>query len=149
MGADRAVENLIYTYAMLIDQADFHNLALLFRNATIRPSDGSSHTTGYDDVLALYSSGCKVYPDTGTLKTRHVTTNVIIHVDGDTASSDSVFTVFQATESFPLQPIISGRYKDSFSCSEGVWAFSVREIAVDFIGDCSHHLTYDTEVLRK
>jgi hypothetical protein len=51
--------------------------------------------------------------------------------------------VFQATDALPLQPIITGRYRDKFARSvEGVWRFTERCFFVDQVGDLSNHLTY-------
>ena len=82
--------------------------------------------------------------------TKHLTTNVIIELgeNGSEASARSYYTVIQATDSLPLQPIISGRYKDHFHKTENQWRFSSREMIVDLIGDCSAHLLYDASGLE-
>ena len=58
----------------------------------------------------------------------------------DSASARSYFTVIQAVKDFPLQPIISGRYHDSFKKSAKLWEFKKRIMHVDLMGDCSFHL---------
>ena len=76
----------------------------------------------------------------GKPRTRHLTSNSIIDVDevAGTASARSVYVVFQATETLPLQPIISGRYRDRFARSDdGSWHFVERGFAVDLAGDLS------------
>ncbi|GAB3285700.1 nuclear transport factor 2 family protein [Parahaliea aestuarii] len=144
MDAYREIENLIYTYAERIDAGDLEGVAELFRNAAIVAPAHDSCQRGYDEVLAMYRASCRVYPETGTPRTRHVTTNVLIEVNVDSAIARSTFTVFQATESLPLQPIICGRYADQFRCrDDGRWEFSERSMQVDFVGDCSAHLLYD------
>jgi hypothetical protein len=41
----------------------------------------------------------------------------------------------------PLQPIVSGRYADSFRRDDdGTWRWAERRYAVDHVGDVSHHL---------
>ena len=82
---------------------------------------------------------------TGTPKTKHLTTNVIIEVDGNQAGARSYFTVIQATDALPLQPIIAGRYHDTFARKNERWQFGAREIFVDHIGDCSAHLLFGAE----
>jgi hypothetical protein len=74
---------------------------------------------------------------------------VIIELDGNgkEARARSYYTVLQATDSLPLQPIISGRYKDFFRKVEAGWEFASREMIVDLIGDCSAHLLYDSSGL--
>lgn len=143
MDACREIENLIYCYAERIDAGDLEGVAELFRHGAIRAPAMDSRVDGYDEVLAMYRASCRLYPETGTPCTRHVTTNVQIEVDGDSATSRSSFTVFQATEALPLQPIIIGRYSDRFEQREGRWRFSERSMYVDLVGDCSAHLLYD------
>ena len=95
----------------------------------------------------MYQAACRIYEDTGTPKTRHLTSNVIVDTDGDSASARSCFTVFQATEALPLQPIILGRYHAGFERVDGRWRFRRREMYVDLIGDCSAHLLYSADRL--
>ena len=98
---------------------------------------------GRDRVLALYRGSTRIYDD-GSPHTRHVTTNSIIEVDEDAgaASARSTYTVFQQVDDFPLQPIISGRYRDSFRRINESWWFDTRVILVDLVGDLSRHLLY-------
>jgi hypothetical protein len=93
-------------------------------------------------VLHLYERGTRRYEDDGTPHTRHVTTNLVVDVDGDAAASRSYFTVFQAVPGLPLQPIIAGRYHDRFVRVDGTWRFSARRMIVDLVGDLSHHLLF-------
>ncbi|MEE4659929.1 MAG: nuclear transport factor 2 family protein [Halieaceae bacterium] len=138
----QAICNLIYRYAELIDNGDLEGVAELFRNGEIAAPAEDSVVRGYDEVLAMYRAACRIYPDCGTPKTQHITTNVAVEVDGDSASARSRFTVFQALDDFPLQAIISGRYHDTFHLADGQWCFSRREMHVVLMGDCSRHLLY-------
>jgi hypothetical protein len=98
-------------------------------------------------VLALYASGTRRYDDTGTPKTKHVTTNLIIEADAavGTATCRSYFTVLQAVRgALPLQPIIAGRYHDRFvRTGDDGWRFDARHMIVDLVGDLSQHLLLD------
>ena len=144
----RQIENLIYTYAELIDAGRLEDVAELFRHGEIAaPGAGEDVTAGYDAVLAMYRDAARIYADTGTPKTRHLTSNIILETDGDQATARSCFTVFQATEELPLQPIILGRYHDGFERVDGNWRFRRREMYVDLIGDCSAHLLYSADRL--
>lgn len=149
MEDSRQIENLIYTYAERIDNGDLEGVAELFRDAEIVAPAHNSRQTGYDEVLAMYQFSCRLYPETGTPRTKHLTTNVIVEVDAgaEEGSARSYFTVIQATEALPLQPIISGRYRDSFRKVNGAWQFARREMIVDLLGDCSAHLLYDASNL--
>ena len=69
-------------------------------------------------------------------------TNLVIDVDpsGTHSSARSYFTVLQATDELPLQPIIAGRYEDQFEKVDGRWRFSERIIHPDLHGDLSKHM---------
>jgi hypothetical protein len=142
--AERKIENLVYRYAELIDAGDFAAVAELFREATIIAPDGSE-TAGYEAVLAMYQGATRIYPATDTPCTQHVTTNLRVELDSAATSAQaySKFTVLQALPDFPLQAIIAGHYRDSFSLQEGVWRFQRREMYPELLGDLSHHLLFD------
>ena len=149
MESSRQIENLIYRYAELIDDGDLEGVAELFRDAEIVSPVHNVRRQGFDEVLHMYRLSCRLYETTGTPLTKHLTTNVIIELDGNgnEASARSYYTVIQATDCLPLQPIISGRYKDRFRKVDTRWQFASREMIVDLIGDCSAHLLYDTSGL--
>jgi ketosteroid isomerase-like protein len=149
MEDSRQIENLIYSYAERIDNGDLESVAALFHNAEIFSAAHDVRRTGFDEVLEMYQTSTRLYESTATPQTKHLTTNVIIEVDegGMKASARSYYTVIQATDSLPLQPIISGRYKDHFRKIENQWQFSSREMIVDLVGDLSAHLLYDASGL--
>ena len=118
MNDSRQIENLIYSYAERIDAGDLPGVAELFRDAEIVSTAHNSRRTGLDEVLEMYTLTCCIYES------------------------------IQATESLPLQPIISGRYQDQFRKVEEEWQFASREMIVDLIGDCSAHLLYDASNLK-
>jgi 3-phenylpropionate/cinnamic acid dioxygenase small subunit len=92
-------------------------------------------------ITAMYTQFTRVYPETGTPRTRHVTSNVIIEPDGaNAARAQSYVLVHQATDVLPLQPIIGGRYYDRFAKTEGAWRFTERRMEMDLFGNLSAHL---------
>ena len=145
MEDSRYIENLIYLYAERIDDGDLEAVAELFRDAEIVSTAHDVRRTGFDEVLNMYQLSCRLYDETGTPLTKHLTTNIIIEVDknGIEAYARSYYTVIQATSKLPLQAIISGRYKDQFMKVGDKWRFSRREMIIDLIGDCSAHLLYE------
>lgn len=149
MDDSRQIENLIYQYAEFIDSGDLEGVANLFRNGAVFSRAHDARCTGYDEVLAMYQHSCRLYPDTGTPLTKHLTTNVIVEVDahGKEGHARSYYTVIQATGALPLQAIISGKYRDRFRKTGSGWEFAEREMIVDLIGDCSAHLLYDASAL--
>ena len=139
-----AIETLIMTYAERVDLGDFAGVADLFDGATYRSALGDDVMVqeGRDAVRNTFDTMVRRYPD-GTPRTKHVTTNVMVELDGDTATARSYYTVMQQTDVLPLQPIICGRYHDTFVNEAGTWRFSDRLIFSDLIGDLSQHLLVD------
>jgi 3-phenylpropionate/cinnamic acid dioxygenase small subunit len=139
-----AITTLMYRYAECVDAADFDGIGDLFARGEITNRGVPGAIVGRDAVAALYRKTNKVHPG-GTLLTRHLTTNVVIDVDeaGDVAESRSSFVVFQATPAVPLQPIVTGRYRDRFERVDGEWGFAQREMSVEQVGDVSDHLLID------
>ena len=75
----------------------------------------------------------------GVPRTKHVTTNLVIELSGDTATTRSYFTVLQAVDGLSLQPIVAGRYHDAFARVGGAWRFTDRLIFMDLVGDLVWH----------
>ena len=145
MNSYREIENLIYTYAELIDTGNLEDMAELFNDAEFLGPDGNVVARGAEEFLAVERQAVRIVTETGTPCTKHVTTNVIIEVDesADTATARSYFTVFQSTEGLSLQPIIAGRYNDSFARVAGKWQFRQRQVIPELFGDLSKHLLFD------
>ena len=140
----REIEHLLYAYAERLDTGDLDGVADLFADGRIcGVKDGPPETVfeGRAGVRGMYEAMTRLYED-GTPKTKHVTTNVQVHVDepAGTGSARAYFTVFQATPALPLQAIISGRYEDTFHRVDGTWRFDTRTMLIDLVGDLSQHL---------
>lgn len=145
MDSYRAIENLLYRYAELIDNGDFAGVGQLFARGAISSATMEGKVAGAEAVQRMYEAYTRVYED-GTPRTQHITTNVAIEVDeaAGTASARLRFTVFQQLEDFPLQPIISGRYADTFARDQdGSWYFVERRMQPQLFGDLSRHLLVD------
>jgi ketosteroid isomerase-like protein len=144
----RAIENLLYSYAERLDAGDLEGVADLFANGRIAaPADATTQQVfeGRDGVLGMYQAATRLYEDNGTPHTKHITTNAIIEADegADAGLARSYYTVMQQTDALPLQPIISGRYHDTFKRIDSTWWFDTRIMFVDLVGDLSHHLLYE------
>ena len=144
----RLIENLIYTYAERIDAGDLDGVAELFTHGRVHGMENPPPEAvfeGREAVRGLYGMSTRLYDDDGTPKTHHITTNVRIEVatDGAAAEARSYYCVTQATPDLPLQPIITGRYHDTFHKVDGEWWFDTRTMFVDQTGDLSHHLEYE------
>ena len=135
----RAIENLIASYAELVDDGDFAGVGMLLADATFIGAAGE--VSGRDAIEKMLRDRLIVYDD-GTPRTKHVTTNIAIEIDEEagTADSRSYFTVLQALPELALQPIVSGRYQDRFVRRDGRWRFVERRVRTDLVGDVSRHL---------
>lgn len=138
---ERAIERILFRYARCVDSADWDCLGELFRYGQVVTEGVDGVAVGPDAVKDVWRTVNRVHPD-GTLRTRHLLTNVIVDVspDDDIANADAYFMVFQATPELPLQPIAGGWYEDTFHKIDGVWWFKQKKIHVNLVGDVSNHL---------
>lgn len=139
-----AITSLMFRYAECIDAADFDGIASLFADAVMTNEGVEGEIAGGEAIKQLYVNTNRVHDD-GTLRTRHLTSNVVVDIDekGGTATARSSFVVFQQTSALPLQPIVTGRYRDRFDSAGGAWRFAQRHIVVDHVGDVREHLKFD------
>jgi 3-phenylpropionate/cinnamic acid dioxygenase small subunit len=141
-----AITDLLYRYAELIDAGDFDGVGQLLARATFAGTRSPS-TSGAEAIAKLFAATTRRYPDFAhTPRTRHLVLNPIVEVDDRTATARSTFCVVQATETVALQPIVVGRYFDTFSCATddpAGWYFTNRTVDVEMIGDISAHLMFD------
>ena len=145
MSNEQRIANCIYAYASAMDAGDFAEVGRLLAECAVTFAGTEGVHRGADALTGLYSSTTRRYDD-GTPKTKHVTTNVAITVEGESASAGSYFTVLQAVPGhLVLQPIIAGRYADTFKNDGEFWTFETRHVTVDLMGDLSAHLTFDLE----
>jgi hypothetical protein len=56
------------------------------------------------------------------------------------AKAVSYFTVHQELPGLPLQPIVTGRYLDTFEFLDGEWRFASRSVQPRLIGQLGHHV---------
>ncbi|MEO5840278.1 MAG: nuclear transport factor 2 family protein [Acidimicrobiales bacterium] len=145
-----AITNLLATYAECIDTGDLDRAARLFARAQIKVGVGPAGATLIDSeaLLKVWQDNVILHAD-GTPRTKHVITNANIEVDeaGGVATCRSYYTVFQQLEGFPLQPIIAGRYHDTFERVADGWQWSFRDYTlVDLIGDLSRHLRMEVQL---
>ncbi len=63
--------------------------------------------------------------------TSHQVTNIMIEVDGDTATSETYVTACLRMGSTDI--VARGRYQDTWSCRDGVWRIDVRGFETDLM----------------
>lgn len=142
--ADRdAVTALVCAYADAIDAGDFVAVAELLADAVVETADGAPVATGRDEVLALYTATTRRHAD-GTPRTAHLVTNLVVDHGAQPGElvARSRFVVLQATEAVPLQPVVTGRYADTFARVDGRWRFVRRRMVPELWGDVRDHLTF-------
>jgi 3-phenylpropionate/cinnamic acid dioxygenase small subunit len=133
-----AIEKLLYLYCEYTDAGDFENRVRLFDHAVVQFAEPVGEVRGRDDLMNVFQTSVKLYGHSSP-HTAHLCLNPIIDLEegGGRATARSRFTVFQATDDFPLQVIAVGRYHDEFEKVNGRWRFSRREFLLDLVGDLS------------
>jgi SnoaL-like domain len=139
MSSRDAITDLVHLYAERLDLGDLGGVAALFAGATYG-TPGGPVRRGAAEVLAALRAAVRLHD--GIPRTKHVTTNLIVEVDdaAGTATARSYFTVLQAADGLPLQPVIAGRYHDRFARDGGAWRFAERRILLDLVGDLHAHV---------
>lgn len=136
------VRNLLGRYCDLMDAGSFEAVGALFAAATLVDDRGRVLASGSDELAAYYEQVTRRY-DGGGLRTKHLVANTVLEEVDDGIVARSSYVVLQATDELPLQPIITGRYVDTFVSSDGVWRFAERAFHVDQLGDLRQHLRFD------
>lgn len=134
-----AITELLYRYAELVDAGDFDGVGTLL---------GRGHfmgVAGAGAIAGLFAATTRRFPQhRNTPRTRHLVLNPIVDFDaGDTATARSTFCVVQRTDTVTLQPIVVGRYADTFARDADGWYFTARTVDVEMVGDVSDHLLMD------
>jgi len=140
-GDERAVLNLLYVYAELVDSGNFDGLSVLFAGVPVFMAGPDQPAVPGEMVGEVMHQFVKTYE--GIPRTKHLVTNSILESDAPgQARTRSQFTVLQNVPGvLPLQVVASGRYHDEFTQNaSGTWAFSQRIMLVDAYGDASAHL---------
>jgi hypothetical protein len=139
----QAVRNLLGEYCERMDLGDWDGVGALFAQGALADEHGTPLAAGHDAVAAFYRAGTQLHD--GSPRTKHLVQNTILEIDEEagTASARSSYLVLQGVAGAPLQPIITGRYRDAFVCDHGQWRFAERRFLVDLVGDLSNHLTFD------
>jgi 3-phenylpropionate/cinnamic acid dioxygenase small subunit len=143
------IRNLLGTYCRLIDAGDFDGVGELFADASLCTEDGTAIARGAVEIAALYAGMTRRHDD-GTPLTQHVVANTVLEeIDDRTIRGTSNYVVFQATESLPLQPIVTGSYVDTFNRTGATWRFAERRFTMGRTGDLSQHLATSLQALEE
>jgi hypothetical protein len=153
------IRNLLGRYCELMDAADWPGVGALFAAGALADEHGRELARGAAAVEAFYAAGTHLYD--GSPRTKHLVADTVIlppAADG-TVTARSSYLVLQAVDGLPLQPIITGRYVDTFAPGpargpggggdggggdhgDDGWHVVERRFLVDLVGDLSRHLRY-------
>ena len=127
--AKQAITEVLHRYCYAMDRIDPEF------GAQIRHADGMAHYgpsifegSAEDYLKQVFEQHAK------TDATSHQPTNVVIHLDGDRATSESYVTVCVCAAGQDV--LVRGRYLDTWSCCAGVWRIDDR-----------HYENYVTQVM--
>ncbi len=140
------IARLIFLCDQRNDNGDFDGVGELFFDGVVEVEgmpDGV--VKGATEVADQFRRATRVY-QVGGARTHHMSSNLIIDLDEEagTATCQSHYVMFQATEGLPLQPINTGRNMDHFERVDGVWRWKKRFIKALLFGDMTHHLQAHT-----
>ena len=137
------VRNLLGRYCERLDAGDLDGVGALFADGRLTTEDGAVLASGAIEVAEFYRRGTRLHE--GSPRTKHLVVDTVLEpsADGGAMVARSSYLVLQAVDGvLPLQPIIAGRYLDSFERTETGWSWTERRFAVDLMGDLAHHLAY-------
>ena len=147
MSDHEEIRNLSYRYTFALDAGDFDEVGRLLGTGTLRPSMPGvvgETITGADDIARFYTDQVVTYGK-GDPRTRHLITNQLIDVDGDTARSRCYFTVLQRATGHEYQIVVGGQYHDRFAKADGAWRFTEKIIQVDHLNRIELHFRIAAE----
>lgn len=138
------VRNLLGRYCERLDAGDFDAVGALFAAGWLATEDGTVLASGAVEVADFYRRGTRLHD--GSPRTKHLVVDTVLEPEEpDRLVARSSYVVLQAVEGeLALQPIIAGRYVDTFARDPGAgaWAWIERRFAVDLLGDLTRHLAY-------
>lgn len=137
------IRRLLSTYVHNLDYGKIDANADLLADARFKVRD--TIVTGRDEIARFLSTNVQHHAD-GTPRTWHSVSNTLIDVETATAArAVSYFTVHQELAGLPLQPIVTGRYIDTFELRDGRWRFASREVDPRLFGELGHHVATPAE----
>ena len=129
--AKDAIRELMATYAQAMDACRFADVGACFAPDAEWITDYGA-ARGPDEI-AKFIGGIVPVKGEGPQR-KHYITNIIIKVDGDSASAVSDYLIIRESEN-GLIPVMGGTYKDQFRRTPAGWRFSRKELVHDIAGD--------------
>ena len=122
-----AIRELMSEYCYLIDDGKIDVWLNLFTDDAVVIGPDGEQIPGRPAIKALFRD-----VDSDLLaRTKHLTTNEIIRVDGDMATAKSTIIVYELTQSEPaISTKVVGIYEDKLVKLEGHWKFKERKFSI-------------------
>ena len=126
---ERAISNLMVSYAYANDDANIEKLGELFKNASIKIGDIAA--SGREEIEALAGNLIEARAD-GRSSTTHEITNIMIEIDekGISAHGNAYWTLYKTISGTPREAILSGRYEDYLVKQNNEWIFKERNASL-------------------
>jgi SnoaL-like protein len=141
LAAKQAITEAIYRYCRGLDRLDRE----LFESVWHSDATVDYGVTYSGSAAGLVDNFWVSHPKlTGH---SHQVTNILIEVDGDRAASESycIGTLWKVNDAGVLTQLRAvGRYLDTWSCRDGVWAIDHRKFVYDAVFPSSHPVPADT-----
>ena len=125
---ERAIENLMVSYAYANDDADIKLLGSLYKDAVFHIDEVSAKGSG--EIEAIAGSMIQIM-ENGRSATTHEIMNIIIEIDknSETATGRAYFTLYKTVSGNPREAIMSGRYADKFFFDQS-WHWKERKASI-------------------
>lgn len=119
------IRQLLIAYGELLDSRDFAGYAALFARDGVW-TGGFGSATGPAEIQAMLEKNLgKPEPGFVNKSNFHLMTTEVVKVAGDTATAQSRYMFFTATDSKPVASL-AGRYVDTFVRENGKWKIRSR-----------------------
>lgn len=136
----QAIRNLSYAYTGHLDDGDWAAVADLLADAELRlvsPGMVDRPIQGRAAVERFYADQVITYR--GSPRTRHIVSNHVIDLEGDSAEGRSYFHVLQALPGLAPEIVVVGQYFDSFVRRDAGWQFAAKVIQAEWFGHIRNH----------
>jgi ketosteroid isomerase-like protein len=132
-GDEQEIRDLLTTYGRLLDAGEYHAVGGLFGDGVLLDPKGRELARGSEEIAAFYKR--TVVLRVGSPGTEHETIDIVITIDGDSASSTARFrTTMDGAQ------VAAGRYEDTFVRDEQRWRFASRRFFLDDARGISAHV---------
>ena len=125
-----AVRDVLLEYGRAFDERRLEDYANLFA-ADGEWVGGPTVARGPAEVLEMVRRTVSEIPSAPGARNFHVMTNMMIEVDGDTATAWSRYTFYMPGADGQPDPVVTGVYDDKLVRADGKWKFLRRQLTAD------------------